>query len=367
MSLMRSEALYASVGGNEGLAEDTGGFAIRDTNDLAGRAVKVADESRVYYLLGFSPPDGKGPRDWRKLKVTVDRPGVTVRARKGYTLRSSVAIAQAGEPVGDKRPPDVTRALLAPQERDDIPLRARAYAFGDRPGGKVSVVVVVEADTSRLANLGGDRPRSDLSLSIAATHRDSGAVARVDQRITVEAGPGSAWEGWLALQRDLELPAGVSQARVVLRDAFLGRVGATTIRFEVPPAGGLRLATPVLTDRLRPRERGVPPEPVLLARREFASGGRLYCHFQVLGMGTGAPDAGTIESRFLLRHAGGSTVTEGKPGPLSVGADGRLIGLMGVPLEGLAAGPYELVLRVEDLANGRVLEQTESFQVGGGP
>jgi hypothetical protein len=183
----------------------------------------------------------------------------------------------------------------------------------------------------------------------------------------VEAGPGSAWEGWLALQRDLELPAGVSQARVVLRDAFLGRVGATTIRFEVPPAGGLRLATPVLTDRLRPRERGVPPEPVLLARREFASGGRLYCHFQVLGMGTGAPDAGTIESRFLLRHAGGSTVTEGKPGPLSVGADGRLIGLMGVPLEGLAAGPYELVLRVEDLANGRVLEQTESFQVGGGP
>ncbi len=37
------------------------------------------DESRVYYLIGYTPPAGKGPRDWRRLKVEVKRPGLRVR------------------------------------------------------------------------------------------------------------------------------------------------------------------------------------------------------------------------------------------------------------------------------------------------
>ena len=84
--------------GSEGLAEDTGGFAVRDTNDLAAGAARVADESRTYYLLGYAPPEGKGPRDWRKLKVEVKRPGLKVRARKGYTLRTTAEIAAAAGP-----------------------------------------------------------------------------------------------------------------------------------------------------------------------------------------------------------------------------------------------------------------------------
>jgi hypothetical protein len=75
---------------------------------------------------------------------------------------------------------------------------------------------------------------------------------------------------------------------------------------------------------------------------------------------------GAVESRYLVRHAGGATVTAGAPGALSLGADGRLVGLLGFRLEGWPAGPYELVLRVEDTASGRVLEQTEAFRVGTG-
>ena len=35
------------------LAEETGGFVIRNTNDLAAGAERVAAESRVFYMLGF--------------------------------------------------------------------------------------------------------------------------------------------------------------------------------------------------------------------------------------------------------------------------------------------------------------------------
>ncbi|HVQ30914.1 MAG TPA: VWA domain-containing protein [Vicinamibacteria bacterium] len=364
---MRIEQIENQAAGNVGLAEDTGGFAVANTNDLGGGAVRVAEESRVYYLLGFAPPEGKGPRDWRKLRVEVSRPGVRVRARRGYTLRSATEVSASGPSRQGERPRDVARALLAPQQREDIPLRARAYAFEGRPGGDVAVVVAVEADLATLPNLGGQQsPRSVFSLSIAATHRDSGKVHRVDQRVVVEAGLGRAWEGWLALQRDLELPPGVVQARVVLRDEFLGRVGAITIRFEVPEPGGLRLTTPILTDRLRPVPKGTTPAPVLLARREFAPSGRLYCQFQVLGAGVLARDPAGVESRYLLRHALGATVSQGAIGPMTGAREGRLTSFFGLPLEGLAAGPYELVLSVEDRASGKTLERTEAFRVASG-
>ncbi|MFN8092841.1 MAG: VWA domain-containing protein [Vicinamibacteria bacterium] len=69
--------------GAEALAEDTGGFSIRNSNDLAGGLRRIAAESRAYYLVGYDPakePDGR----YRKIKVRVQRKDVRVRARKGY-------------------------------------------------------------------------------------------------------------------------------------------------------------------------------------------------------------------------------------------------------------------------------------------
>src|SRR5204863_1578924 len=50
------------------LAEDTGGFAVRNSNDLAGGADRIAEEARVVYLLGFYPPAGRSSGDGRKLE-----------------------------------------------------------------------------------------------------------------------------------------------------------------------------------------------------------------------------------------------------------------------------------------------------------
>src|SRR6185295_5196519 len=231
---MRMEQVQNQAAGNVGLAEDTGGFAVANTNDLGGGAVRVAEESRVYYLLGFAPPEGKGPRDWRKLQVGVTRPGLKVRARKGYTLRTTAEIVAAAEarlaaarkPAAPLVPADVARALAGARESEAIPLRAMAYTLEGRSDGSVRTLIAVEADMSRLANLGGDeRPRTVVMLSIAAAHRDTGKVQRLDQRIEVEAAAAragaraaAAWdEGWLALSREFDLPPGVSQARIVLR------------------------------------------------------------------------------------------------------------------------------------------------------
>jgi VWFA-related protein len=77
------------------LADDTGGRATilkgLDRNTGKVDRLKEAVESiavtlRHRYLVGYEPEAGK--RGWRKIKVDVDRPSVTVQARKGYYTES---------------------------------------------------------------------------------------------------------------------------------------------------------------------------------------------------------------------------------------------------------------------------------------
>ena len=384
LALMQMEQTEFVAAGSVGLAEDTGGFAVRNTNDLAAGASRVADESRTYYLLGYAPPEGKGPRDWRKLTVEVKTPGLKVRARRGYTLRTSAEIATAADaarrpkagkdnkdkanqpaeakaPDARRLPTDMARALATAHDADAIPLRAMPYAFDDRPAGAVRTLLAVEADMRSLANLGGEEhPRMVLSLSISATHRDTGKTQRLDQRIEVDATTLKAWEGWLALSREFDLPPGVAQARVVVRDEFLGRLGAVTVRFVVPTSGGLRVSTPILTDRLSTPAKDKPAYPVLVAHRQFAAG-RLYCQFQVFGAGTG-PNPGVLAS-YELRHAGGDVVRQSPATPITPSPDGRLVRLLALGLENMAQGDYELVLRIEDKSTGQTREQVEPLRI----
>src|SRR4030042_3956866 len=63
--------------GSEGLAEDTGGFRVRDTNDPARGGRRDAGRARGHFLLGHDPtkePD----RRFRKIRVQVHRKGVRV-------------------------------------------------------------------------------------------------------------------------------------------------------------------------------------------------------------------------------------------------------------------------------------------------
>lgn len=65
------------------LAVDTGGYVVRNTNIFTQTIAEIADETGTYYVLGYHSqkgPDGK----FRKISVKVNRPGVTVRARRGY-------------------------------------------------------------------------------------------------------------------------------------------------------------------------------------------------------------------------------------------------------------------------------------------
>jgi len=65
------------------LADGTGGFVIKNTNDLFAGLQKIGKELAEYYILGYTPPVSEEGA-CHALKVKVDQGGAQVRARTGY-------------------------------------------------------------------------------------------------------------------------------------------------------------------------------------------------------------------------------------------------------------------------------------------
>jgi VWFA-related protein len=345
--------------GTQMLAEDTGGFSIRNTNDFGKGTARISAESQSYYLLGIHPAEGKGARDWRKLKVEVTRPGLEVRARRGYSLRNAPPVDVAGGKGSNKSgralDPAVAGALDSGHAVTGIPLRAMAFVL--EPAGKdtTRVLVAAEFDPRGLASSGQS---ARLGFSVNITHRDTGRAFESNERVEVKLGSGSP-TGWRALAREFTLPVGVANARVVVHDPASGAVGAVSQRIEVPAAGVFRLSTPIVTDTVD-QSPGKRPQAAVAVHRAFRPDGQLFCQFEVLGAARG-PEGPRVSAGMEVRAADGTLVKRSDLTPIAADPDGRVVRLMGMGLAGMKEGRYDLVLAVRDDVSGQQLERKESF------
>jgi VWFA-related protein len=369
---MMFESSTLDSAGASTLAGDTGGLAVRNTNDLAGAAERIAAESRVFYMLGFVPPAGKPPGDWRKVRVEVKREGLTVRARRGYRLRAAAADAP-GKPADAKEntrklPAAVESALDSVHESAGIPLRAIVYVLEPRPKETTRVLIASEFDSSGLSFEGSGKARvARLEVTAAATLRDTGRTLYSDQRVEVRVPEGES-PGWRSFAREFDLPAGVAQARIVVRDPTTGTLGAVSHRFEVPPPGVLRLSTPIVSDQVAPPASGRGRSSAAVgAHRVFRPQGALYCEFEVFGAAReGASGRPRVSAGIELRTAEGTPLRQASATPIAADADGRVVRLAGIGLDGLPEGAYELVLDVRDDVGGGRLERRDPFTLARG-
>jgi len=69
----------------EDLADATGGQAYYNTNDLAKVIGDAIANGTDYYSLSYVPPLAKYDGQFHKINVTVNRPGIRLVYRKGYT------------------------------------------------------------------------------------------------------------------------------------------------------------------------------------------------------------------------------------------------------------------------------------------
>ena len=111
------------------VAENTGGLAITDTNDLAGGVERIFAENDAYYLLGFTVPPGHRAGSLHRLEVKVNRPDVTVRSRSGYEVAEAPPAPNAT--AGAKPAPSAAAVILAaPVPTGNLPMRVAIAPLG---------------------------------------------------------------------------------------------------------------------------------------------------------------------------------------------------------------------------------------------
>jgi len=362
-----SETIEASEG-SDSLASDSGGFSVRNTNDLSRGIKRIADESQAYYLLGYSPTNAQRDGRFRKIQVKVPGgKGYQVRARKGYYAPLEGKAALKSKPSGAD--PDIQSALDSPFDAALIPIRMTAYVFDETILGKANVMIVADVQVRDFAyQEEGGRYLDSLEFLLVAAHRETGEFYRYDQKVEMKLLPATRQKlEWYTVSRDFELAPGGYQAKIVVRDKNSGRIGTLVHEFEVPPLGPFRVSTPVLSDALQPAppgEKAGTPQPTLLARRAFTAGSMLLAQFEVYGAAkdksTGMP---RVTAGYQIRRPDGTVVSFADPTTIQPTSLGRVLRLVGTKLQDFAPGDYEMVLSFKDEVAGKALELKEPFSV----
>jgi VWFA-related protein len=117
------------------LADRTDGMALFHSNNLDKELTQIADDLSSYYLLGYDSTNGKLDGSYRQLSVKVKRPGVLVRARRGYRAAVLPSGGSSNAPSGtNATAPSSSEAAVTSAvsnimgTRADLPVRLRATA-----------------------------------------------------------------------------------------------------------------------------------------------------------------------------------------------------------------------------------------------
>jgi VWFA-related protein len=353
------------------LADQTGGFLIRDTNDAAAAFRQIGQDMRFHYVLGYTPSNQDYDGRFRTVAVKVRRPGADVHSRKGYFAvhpgESSPLLAYEAPAV----------ALLDHASRvDRFPIRAAGLSFPEkgRPG---LVPVLVEVPGSAITYAPEKEKEdygADLAVVVRVKNEYQQEIQRLSQHYVLSAAEKhleAARKGDILFYRETDLPPGHFTLEAVAYDAVAYRASIRTFAVDVPPIDGTRprLSSLVLVRRVEPvpeaeRNAGGPlyyGETVIYPNlgQPFrrSSSKVLGLYFTVcLGAGATAP-AGALIQVFRDGHVVGQATTE----LAAPDSNGRIQHVGTLPLERFAPGSYEL--RVSLMSGTPVVARSAPFTV----
>jgi VWFA-related protein len=220
------------------LAEDTGGFLVRNTNDLAQGFGRIVRDNEAYYLLAYEPTNAARDGRFRRIEVRVrGREGLRVRTRAGYFAPDDRKTTKA-ESADAAREREIGQALASLFPLDGVPMRMTAD-FIDLPPAGPQAVVRTHLDVSGVPFVpAGDRFAADLEIA-GAVYDESGRLVgqvsgeRAQLSLTEESYRKALADG-LTVQKTLALAPGRYQVRMAAREATRSLLGSASEWVEIP-------------------------------------------------------------------------------------------------------------------------------------
>jgi VWFA-related protein len=244
----RRDQFLDSQEGLQYLANQTGGFFIRNTNDLNRGIRRVLDDQQGYYLLGYVPEAStfraaRGVTPFHKINVKVKRAGLHVRSRTGFYGVSDETMQPAQRTPAQQ----LWAALTSPFASGSIRLKLTSLFGQDvKAGAFMRSMLHIDPNEITFTKEADGQQRAVVDI-VAFTFGDNGQVIDRESREFTLRVPEETYQkilrqGLLYNMNVAIKKPGAYQLRVAVRDAVSEKIGSANQFIEVPDISKKRLA-----------------------------------------------------------------------------------------------------------------------------
>lgn len=269
------------------VANSTGGFLIRNTNDLSIGLDRVVEEMRTYYLLSYRPKNEKLDGKFRQIKVSVHKSDLVVRARDGYYAM----------PTGSEllTPGEFQLAELArkTEQSAKIPIFVRVGGFQESASRyRVPVILDIPTQSIRFDHNNG---KHSARVTVIGLVRDRAGnlVKRFGGPIQLEFGDpeyNTLKPGTVSFVNHIQLPAGPDYSfELLVKDMLSGMVSNKVETIDLKKSEpALSLSTILLSKEVDKSSNNSDPFLTIQgvkilpsARCQFKNGDNLIFYFDI--------------------------------------------------------------------------------------
>jgi VWFA-related protein len=212
------------------VAEETGGRAFYNGNDLKSAMQLSIQHGSTYYTLGYSPQNKKWNGDLRHIQVKLARPSTNLDYRRGY-----YAVAD------DPGPADTARRMLIAEMQPGVPqstmLLLRVKVVPDNSTGRVNIDYGVYA--ADIAFTGDALKHAQLEFVAVAWGKDEKAVGNISQTMTLDPKPETFQKmlnTGVPFHQELTLKPGTYTLRLGVMDYTSAKIGTLEIPLTISAA-----------------------------------------------------------------------------------------------------------------------------------
>jgi len=209
----------------QALAEETGGRAFVNTNDLTGAIRNAVEDSAVTYTLGFYIDSDSLDGKFHELKVQVHRSGLNVRYPKGYFALKDTPATQ------NERHNNLLIAIKSPLDSSAIPLEVKVDRVNQPTPNSLILFGSIGIHDLPLAQSGETRVGA---LDITVIEQDqTGKVLRessnrINLRFTEKQYPAVQKSG-ITFRKSIQPQAGATTLRLLVQDPSTAAIGSLIV------------------------------------------------------------------------------------------------------------------------------------------
>jgi VWFA-related protein len=274
------------------LAADTGGRAFLDSNDFSKVFKGVQEDTSTYYVLGYHSTNAARDGRYRRITVSLSRPGMKIEFRRGY-----YAPADYQHSTREDRERQLEEELNSELPATDLPLYLVAgyFRIGDNkfflpislavPGSQIPFTSTSNQDKATLDVIG---------MALDSNKRQVG-----DMRDTVKFAVNTSAE---VRRKNVQydsgfiLIAGKYHLKFVVRENQTGRMGSFETDVEIPDlkTQPLQMSSVVMSSQIQPAKKtGNNNNPLVQNGMEiipsvthvFSTSQHLYLYYEVYDPG----------------------------------------------------------------------------------